>query len=308
MKYDITITETLQKTFEVEAPSLAEAKKIAEKNYFEEADGFILDSENITDFDIDGHEQERVIEIKIYQINADRDHNSVMFERFDNLPTLQNSVAVDSAIYDKVFEGEVKATDLEDIYRIFNINQPENFKARSLSVSDIVEIVNDENINPGFYFCDSMGFRSVGFDPTATRDRFNEQNTIRVVYFEPGKIAEIRDIDSSLEGMQEVVGGCIEAGYFFDGPECVIVNDEGKLNGMGLNRGIYDADNKLVDILAGPAFICDCSGENFGSLDEARLKQYFEKFKYPEEFFRINGEIRGMHYKPEKDAVTYEAR
>ncbi len=55
---------------------------------------------------------------------------------------------------------------------------------------------------------------------------------IKVVFLEPLKVAEVREIDASLEGMQKAVRGCIEAAYYFEGTECVICNDEGKINGM----------------------------------------------------------------------------
>lgn len=117
---------------------------------------------------------------------------------------------------------------------------------------------------------------------------------IKVVFLEPFKVAEVREIDASLEGMQKAVRGCIEAAYYFEGTECVICNDEGKINGMSLNRGVYADDGSLIDIIAGPAFICDCSGENFDSLSDELIEKYLEEFRYPEVFFNIKGEITGI--------------
>ena len=117
---------------------------------------------------------------------------------------------------------------------------------------------------------------------------------IKVVFLEPLKVAEVREIDASLEGMQKAVRGCIEAAYYFEGAECVICNDEGKINGMSLNRGVYADDGTLIDIIAGPAFICDCSGENFDSLSDELIEKYLEEFRYPEVFFNIKGEITGI--------------
>lgn len=63
---------------------------------------------------------------------------------------------------------------LEDVFVKFNMNHPTGYKARSLSVSDVVEVVADEKVKPGFYFCDSIGYQSVAFDPEKTQisDRF----------------------------------------------------------------------------------------------------------------------------------------
>ena len=57
----------------------------------------------------------------------------------------------------------------------------------------------------------------------------------------------------------------------------------------------------MLDIIAGTFFICDCSGENFGSLSSEQLRRYTEQFKYPERFFRMDNEIRAVLFLPEKD-------
>ena len=53
--------------------------------------------------------------------------------------------------------------------------------------------------------------------------------------------------------------------------------------------------------MAGTFFICDCSGESFGSLSEEQLKKYTEMFKQPERFLRVNGEIFAVPYTPKKN-------
>ena len=56
----------------------------------------------------------------------------------------------------------------------------------------------------------------------------------------------------------------------------------------------------MIEIMAGPFFICDCSGESFGSLNDDQLKKYNELFKLPERFARINNEIVAVPYTPNK--------
>ena len=128
-----------------------------------------------------------------------------------------------------------------------------------------------------------------------------EPEKIKVVLLEPGKVAREAEIDASLEGMQSIVGGLIQPGYYFEEPVCCVVNEEGKMIGLDLNRGIYDDKKQLIDIIAGTAFICDCSGENFGSLSEEQVKKYLKQFKYPERFFKIADQIRGVPYNPNKN-------
>ena len=52
--------------------------------------------------------------------------------------------------------------------------------------------------------------------------------TILVV--EPMKPPTVQEIDSSLESMQKIVGGDIEAVYPFDDPVAIVCNEEGKMN------------------------------------------------------------------------------
>ena len=68
-----------------------------------------------------------------------------------------------------------------------------------------------------------------------------------------------REVGTSLDAMQQTVGGSIEAYYPFEEQVCIVCNDEGKINGLPLNRAIRDEDtNEIVDIIAGTFFICDC--------------------------------------------------
>lgn len=129
------------------------------------------------------------------------------------------------------------------------------------------------------------------------------EEKITVVLLEPGKLARVAEIDSSFEGMQNAVKGNIESAYYFDEDVCLICNDEGKINGMPLNRTVYGQDKEMLDIIAGTAFICGCSGENFSSLSKEQLTNYQEQFKYPERFFRGNNEIQPIPYKPKNKEV-----
>ena len=77
-----------------------------------------------------------------------------------------------------------------------------------------------------------------------------------------------------------------------------VANDEGKINGLPLNRAIRDEDtNEIVDIIAGTFFICDCRKESFGSLSEEQQKRYLEKYRLPERFFRTRDGIEAVSYK-----------
>ena len=57
--------------------------------------------------------------------------------------------------------------------------------------------------------------------------------TILVV--EPMKKPTVQEIDGSLESMQRIVGGDIEAVYPFDDPVVLVCHGEGKLLGLPMN-------------------------------------------------------------------------
>ena len=184
------------------------------------------------------------MDIKIYQINMDRDSNNVAFMSHDRLPRFQGTDQIDSSIYDLVFAGDVPCANLEDIYRMFNIDHPKGYTGRSLSVSDVVQVQDSSTNEPKFHYCDSFGFKEVRFDPELTHD-VSKPSTIKVVFVEPGKLARTAEIESSLEGLQKAVKGSIEAFYPFEEEVCIICNEEGKINGMPLNRAIYSEPQEV---------------------------------------------------------------
>ena len=65
---------------------------------------------------------------------------------------------------------------------------------------------------------------------------------IKVVLVEPGKLARVAEIGTELEDLQRAVQGLIETYYPFEEEVCIVCNDEGKINGMKLNRAIYDPE------------------------------------------------------------------
>ena len=237
------------------------------------------------------------MEIRIYQINSDRDTDGYKFMGMDWVKKHWGEQGVDSEIYDKVYEGTIDGSSLEDVFCTFNFSRPVGFKGHSLSVSDIVEVIQSSETEPGFYFCDSIGFQKVEFDTSRVPDK---EETIRVVLLEPGKLARVADIDSSLEGLQKTVNGLIEAAYPFEEEVCIICNEEGKLNGMPLNRAIR-CEGQIIDIIAGPCFVCSCDKASFGSLTEAQQQKYLKMFKYPEHFLKINNQIAAFPYNPQKN-------
>ena len=117
---------------------------------------------------------------------------------------------------------------------------------------------------------------------------------MKVVVVEPNKKPETREIGSGLEAMQTVVGGLIEAVYMPDAPECALIcNEEGKLNGLPLNRALKDEDGKIIDVIAGTFFVCGApaDSESFTSLTDEQIETYMKRFAVPEVILSIGGKI-----------------
>lgn len=124
---------------------------------------------------------------------------------------------------------------------------------------------------------------------------------ISVLLIEPGKYPKEIKIEDSLEAMQELVDGHIEEYMPFDDDVAIICNEEGKMNGLPLNRAIYTQDKEMVDIICGKFFIAyaPLESESFLSMPEDMMKKYKEQFKYPERFSKDHtGNIIAEKYKP----------
>ena len=110
------------------------------------------------------------MKIKIYQIDSNKDNGKLKFLNYEcTIKRTRGMIASDS--YSCVYIGEVECKGLEDVYRKFNVDKPDSFKGHSMSVSDIVEVVESDEIESGFYFCDSIGFKKVDFEFKKTKGR-----------------------------------------------------------------------------------------------------------------------------------------
>lgn len=123
---------------------------------------------------------------------------------------------------------------------------------------------------------------------------------ISVVLVEPGKYPRLVEIEDSLEAMQSLVEGNIEEYMPYEDEVAIICNEEGKMNGMTLNRAIYSDDKEMLDIIAGKFFICYApfESEKFLSMPKELARKYEEKFKYPERFYKTANGIEAKPYKP----------
>ena len=125
-----------------------------------------------------------------------------------------------------------------------------------------------------------------------------EKNIITVIMVEPNQEARITEIDSSLESMQNIVGGYIEEYMPFEDEVAIICNEEGKINGMPLNRAIYENNGKISDIIAGPFILCYSPLESgtLQSMPDKLQEKYLNQFKNPEKFYKTDKGFKAVPY------------
>lgn len=187
-------------------------------------------------------------EFSIYQINVDRDTANVCFIGMESLEKIKGTKKVNAAAYDRVYDGKMDCISLENIYQKFNVDHPADYTGRSLSVSDVVEIRESDTLKPGFYFVDSIGFKSISFDKSLCKEPVEAgSRKISVLLVEPNKYPKMIEIDDTLEAMQTVVGGDIEEYMPFEDEVAIVCHEEGKLIGLPPNRAIY-AEPETVEL------------------------------------------------------------
>lgn len=165
---------------------------------------------------------------------------------------------------------------------------------------------SDCQINDGGMFTDKGYMRETG----ATWDRYfdgsledipdeyklgdsatREPEKITVLVVEPMKKPYVKEIEHTLENLQKEVGGSIEAVYPFEDRVAIICNDEGKFNGMQLNRCMRDQDGEIYDILAGTFLVTGLTEQNFGSLTPEQVDKFMTYYETPEMFVKMNGNL-----------------
>ena len=117
---------------------------------------------------------------------------------------------------------------------------------------------------------------------------------MRVLIVDPLKTPYVKDIGEELADLQKEVGGFIEAVYPFQDEAAIICNEEGKLLGLPLNRGLTGEDGTLCDIVAGTFLVTGLTEDGFGSLSDDQLRVYAERFRTPETFYIEGGTFKSL--------------
>ena len=95
--------------------------------------------------------------MKYYIYQTNEDYNFLGWDMARNYFDLKD--------YYVVYIGELNDSKKEDdeilneLFEIFNINHPEDYHARSLSVGDVVQIIRGDIIK--YYYCDMIGWQLI---------------------------------------------------------------------------------------------------------------------------------------------------
>ena len=99
-------------------------------------------------------------------------------------------------------------------------------------------------------------------------------NLLTVLVVEPAKPPYVKQIPDTLQAMQEIVGGNIDATYPFEDPVALVFNSEGKFSDLQPNRLLRLENGDPYDVVCGTFFLAGLGGETFVSLTQDQLQRY----------------------------------
>ena len=82
--------------------------------------------------------------------------------------------------------------------------------------------------------------------------------------------------------------------YPFEDSVGLIMNEEGKIEGLPLNRALRDDQGELYDIIAGDFLVVGLTEDDFGSLTPEQMDKFEKLFHQPECFMKMGRSIMAM--------------
>lgn len=103
---------------------------------------------------------------------------------------------------------------------------------------------------------------------------------IKAILVKAGLEPELIEFEESLENLQKYVGGYIEMVQYFDDNDVdVVINEEGKIIGLPLNK-VIKCNGRVIDFIMGDLLIVganDETGETI-SIPEDKISKYMNIF------------------------------
>ena len=107
------------------------------------------------------------MKIRIYQIEMSLDEKHVAFMPYAYMQE-KYPEGIPAELYRLVYEYESGTVNLERLFYIFSMEHPADYRARSMSLSDVVEVIDPVN-GSKFFFCGAFGFKEVSFDASKAK-------------------------------------------------------------------------------------------------------------------------------------------
>ncbi len=107
---------------------------------------------------------------------------------------------------------------------------------------------------------------------------------MKILIVEPGRYPRAADIPHTLEVMQKVVGGYIQAIYLWENRVSLVCDDDSLLKQCRFNW-MVGKDNAIF----GTFFLCGLGEEDFTDLPDELLIKYERMFHMPEVLVRAPG-------------------
>ena len=102
-----------------------------------------------------------------------------------------------------------------------------------------------------------------------------KDNSLTVLVVEPMKYPHVMQISDTLQAMQAVVGGDIEAVYPFPNDNVALIcNGNSKIEGLQPNRFLRLENGEPYDVVCGTFFLAGIGSENFVSLTPEQVRRY----------------------------------
>lgn len=99
------------------------------------------------------------MKVKLFQISPEEDRYNLLYMHYE---FAMSHGGIKESSYELVFDGELDAKTLNDLWYIFNKKHPEGYRGRSMSTSDVVWAEGLGSL--GTFFCDSIGFKPIKFN------------------------------------------------------------------------------------------------------------------------------------------------
>lgn len=204
-----------------------------------------------------------------------------------------------SSIHEVLFiadDGSMERSNLEDMVR--RVNETEVAPADQLS-DNVYHYDSEAHI---FENARTFEAREAAMDEAMLADESFDRSSgnenpggpLTVLLVEPNEHPRVVEITTRLDDLQQAVGGDIQAIYPFDDNVSLIMNEEGKINGLPLNRALRDENHEVYDIIAGSFLVMGLTEDDFGSLSKEQISKYEDMFYQPEAFVKMGRSIMAI--------------